>query len=312
MTLQLEIGPGRLSIHGVSAFDLGNTLTCGQAFRWWRIGDAYHGVVKGRLLVAEWRDDSLHIEDHSLCKLRPDDLVGLVFDYFRLGDDHARRERRLCELDEIVAEAVKHAPGIRILLQDPWECLISFIISARNFIPSIMSTILRLCERLGERVSSDEYEETFGTRRYSFPSACAFSACSTESIERCGASYRARYIYNMAKLVAAGDVDLDVISKQPYEEARQSLMSLYGVGPKIAECVLLYSMGRYEAFPIDTWISRVMRFIYLDDPRAGVRQMSEFARHRFGDLAGFAQQYLFHWARTAKSTYLRTLEQSSR
>jgi N-glycosylase/DNA lyase len=312
LTLQIEIERNRLSIHGVNAFDLGNTLTCGQAFRWSRMGNAYHGVVKGTLLVAEWRDESLYVEDHSLRKLCPDGLASLVFDYFMLGDDHARRERLLCERDEIVAQAVRYAPGIRILRQDPWECLISFIISARNFIPSIMSTIMRLCERFGERVSSDEYEEVFGTRRYSFPSACAFCGGSIESIESCGASYRAKYIFSMAQLVSAGGADLDLISRQPYEEARESLMSLYGVGPKIAECVLLYSMGRYEAFPIDTWISRVIRFMYLDDPRASVRQMHEFARQRFGDLAGFAQQYLFHWARTAQGTYLRALEQNSR
>lgn len=312
MTMQLEIGPNRLSVHGVNAFDLCNTLTCGQAFRWWRVGNAYHGVVKGTLLVAEWRDESLHVEDHSVRKLCPDDLAGLVFDYFGLRDDHAQREQSLCVRDQIVAEAIRYAPGIRILSQDPWECLISFIISARNFIPSIMSTILRLCERFGERVSSDEYEEMFGTRRYAFPSACALSDGSVDSIESCGASYRARYIFGMAQLVSTGGVDLGLISEQPYEEARESLMSLYGVGPKIAECVLLYSMGRYEAFPIDTWISRVMRFIYMRDPRASVQDMHEFARQRFGDLAGFAQQYLFHWARTAKGAYLRTLEQNSR
>lgn len=312
MTPDYRVGDKTVTVHGLKAFDLVNTVTCGQAFRWRRVGDSYHCVVRNRLLVAEWRDNVLRVSDHSVDVRETGDLVDLVVDYFRLEDDHAHTESVLRKLDGVVAEAIDYAPGIRILAQEPWECLISYVISARNFIPSIMSTIRRLSERFGKRVSSDEYERVYGIRWCSFPLADSLASVSIRDIEVCGAAFRARYISRLANLVATGEVDLCEIARLPYADAKGRLLSLYGVGPKIAECVLLSSMRKYEAFPIDVWISRVLRFIYLQDPRASLRQMEEFGRSRFGHLAGFAEQYLFHWARTSRGEYLRRLDQASK
>ncbi|HOB92402.1 MAG: DNA glycosylase [Bacillota bacterium] len=296
----------------MTAFDLENTVTCGQAFRWRRVGDSYHCVVRGRLLVAQSSNGILQVSDYSLEPVEVSDLVDLVVDYFCLQADHAHTEAVLRELDPVVAEAIDFAPGIRILAQEPWECLISYVISARNFIPSIRSTVARLAERFGERVSNDEYEQVYGMQWYAFPTADSLADASVRDIEECGAAFRARYISKLANLVASGEVDLTEIAWLPYRSAKEKLMSLYGVGPKIAECVLLSSMRKYEAFPIDVWISRVLRFVYLRDPKASLKQMEAFAKSKFGDLAGFAEQYLFHWARTLKGDYLRRLDQATK
>lgn len=309
MTLDYSIRDnGTVAIYGLRAFDLTNTLICGQCFRWRRIRDCYHGVVRGRLLVAKWSDGVLEVSDHSLTRAGECCLLDVVIDYFQIEDDHAHRESVLRNLDPVVAEAIDYAPGIRILAQEPWECLISYVISARNFIPSIMSTIDRLSERFGRRVSSDDYEQEYRIRWYGFPLPDSLASADIDDIEECGAAFRARYISRLARAVASGEVDLFKIAQLPYEQAKEKLMTLYGVGPKIAECVLLSSMRKYEAFPIDIWISRVLRFIYLQKPRASIEEMQSFARSKFGSLAGFAEQYLYHWARTAKGEYLRMLD----
>jgi N-glycosylase/DNA lyase len=301
-----------LIVSGLQAFDLCNTVACGQAFRWRQVGDSFHGVVRGHLLIAQWDDGVLRVSDHTLGGPNGGGLADLVREYFRLEDDHAAREAELIACDDTVAEAIRYAPGIRILSQDPWECLVSYIISARNFIPNIMATIRRLSERFGERVSSDCYEQEYGIRWHSFPDAYSLASTPIGSIAECGASFRARYISSLAQRVVSGEADLCEISELPYAQARDRLMELPGVGPKIAECVLLSSMRKYEAFPVDVWISRVMRFIYLNDPKASLERMQEYARRRFGELAGFAEQYLFHWARTSRGDYLRKLDQASR
>lgn len=312
MTPRFESDASGLIVRGLQAFDVSSTVSCGQAFRWRQIGDSFHCVVRGHLLVVKWDNGLLRVSDHTLGSPDRGGIADLVRRYFGLEDDHAAREAELIARDDTVAEAIRYAPGIRILSQEPWECLVSYIISARNFIPNIMSTILRLSERFGERVSGDGYERTYGVRWYSFPDASSLASAPVEAIAESGAAFRARYISCLAKRVVSGETDLCKISELPYAKARDSLMELPGVGPKIAECVLLSSMQKYEAFPVDVWISRVMRFIYLKDPKASLDRMQEYARRRFGELAGFAEQYLFHWARTSRGDYLRRLDQASR
>lgn len=324
-----EAGDGWL-VRGLSAFNLKHTLECGQAFRWERAEDGtYVGVVSGhavRLREAGGKD-SLWIG--YPCASPASDAPGplrtsassapgspaqpegaperafleMVVDYLRLRDDHAALEGDLSRMDPILAEAVRAVGGIRILKQDPWECLISYIISARNSIPAISRTVERISARWGELV----WDGPTG-RRYSFPKPEALARAGVEEIETCGASFRSGYIAAAARLVASGDLDLESLRSFGYLEAREALMGLRGVGPKIADCVCLFSLGHFESFPVDVWIYRAMKHLYFGGEDVGMPAMWEFARDRFGPLAGCAQEYIFYYARGRLARALREKE----
>lgn len=255
----------------VKCLDLDLTLDCGQAFRWEKQADSsWSGVVKGVFLNISKMGDTIILKNTS-----KDDFENIWIDYFDFNKDYVE----ICDTlkqDTLLAPTVDAYYGIRILNQDSWEALCSFVISQQNNIIRIKGIISRLCRIYGEEVRSGFY---------SFPSAERLSNLTVEDFENLGTGYRAKYLERLAKDVASGAIDLEKIKTLSLDDARKELLNIYGVGIKVANCALLFGFGFYDAFPVDVWMKRVMEY-YPD----GLPQC-------FDGIGGIAQQYLFHWAR---------------
>lgn len=260
-------------------FCLEHTFECGQCFRWNQTQGGYSGVVGGRLISVTEQPD---------CFVTDCGDEQFITRYFDLGRDYAALKQQLCGLDEVLPEAVASGCGIRILRQDPWETLVSFIISANNNIPRIKGIIERLCMQFGEAREQD------GVRYYAFPAPEALCGLRTEQLGGIRSGYRAQYILDAARKVADGTAPLGAIERMTAEEGRVCLKQILGVGDKVADCILLFAYGKFEVFPCDVWIRRVLERLY----RIGNCDPALFAQQRFGALAGFAQQYLFYYGRT--------------
>lgn len=251
---------------------LAHTLDCGQCFRWILVDDGvWEGIVRGRFFRLRQSDVS---EPGSPIYADPS-----LNDYFDLTLDYRKIKEGLSCVDPHMALACRYAPGIRILRQEPWEALCSFIISQNNNIKRIRLIIERLSDRYGTPVA--------GTSRHAFPSAESLAGTSDEALRSLGTGFRASYILDAATKVANGEIVLNQLVAMPMDEARVALMRIHGVGPKVADCALLYGLHRLEAFPMDVWMKRVMAS-HFPDRDCGC----------FGRYAGIAQQYLFHLERT--------------
>ncbi len=249
----------------INSFDLAETLECGQCFRWNRQDNgSYTGVASGRVL---------NISPENLPEVLEDPFWR---EYFDFGLDYEKIRADLSSSDPVLAQAAKFAPGMRILNQNPWEALCSFILSQNNNIPRIKGIVARLCSEFGEEVGGE----------HEFPTAKALAALCEQDLSgvRCG--FRTRYLLDAAKKVAQGEIDFDELKHMPLPDAREKLMTIVGVGPKVADCALLYGLHRLEAFPMDVWMKRAMSTLFPGrEPES------------FGKYAGIAQQYIFHYSR---------------
>ncbi|MEG6571360.1 DNA-3-methyladenine glycosylase [[Clostridium] cellulosi] len=255
----------------INAFDPDVTFDCGQCFRWDKIDEGiWKGIALGRSLEVKKDGDWLCISGAEKAmepKLRK---------YFDLDRDYKPVLEAL-SADPVLKKAIKFAPGIRILRQEPWETLCSFIISQNNNIPRIKGIVSRLCENFGDKIGENEY---------SFPEASRLAPLNEEDLAPLRSGFRARYILDAARRVVSGEIDFDALTYIPLADARKILMKIKGVGPKVADCVLLFGCGRLDAFPIDVWVKRVLARFYPN----GFPE--EFAKY-----GGIAQQFLFHYAR---------------
>ena len=276
-----------IEVEGLTNFHPQHIFECGQAFRWNWDGKGYIGVVADKVVRIVWDDKVLFIENANL-----DDFFTIWLDYFDIETDYGEITNVLSE-DPMVREAIKYGWGIRILKQDPWEALVSFIISANNGIKRIKTIIERLSCRFGKEVLWQ------GQKYYTFPDIDALADADQAELKDCGCGYRGPYIKETAKLIREGQVDLSLLKTMSYKEAQKQLLKCPGVGPKVADCVLLFSLDKSQAFPIDVWVKRIMETLYADELRYsnGIRS---FAEDRFGVYAGYAQQYLFYYAREMK------------
>ncbi len=259
-----------------SCFDLKNTFDCGQCFRWDENPDgSYSGTAKGKHLKI-YRDGGVIVLENC----SSDDFENIWRKYFDIDTVYDDIRKEIVELCPTLECAVKSIDGIRILSQEPWEALCSFIISQNNNIPRIKGIVSRLCESFGEPI------ECSGKKIYSFPSAETVSKLTPDDLAPLRAGFRARYITDAAQKVADGRVSLEKMYDAPIEECRRELMTIVGVGAKVAECTLLYGLHRLEAFPIDVWMKKALSTTFngLD---AG----------SLGRYAGIAQQYIFHYTR---------------
>ena len=257
----------------VRDLDLRETLDCGQCFRWKEQTDSsFEGVVRGRIARVRMEDDKLILDGAD------ENDRGLWFDYFDLGLDYGAVKAELSAIHPTLAEAARYAPGIRILNQEPFEALISFIISQNNNIKRIAGIVDRLCENFGERT---------GDSCYTFPTAERLAVLSPDDLAPVRAGFRHRYIIDAAQKIADGTVDLESLRALPYDEAKTSLMQITGVGVKVADCVLLYGLHRLDGFPLDVWMKRAMAVLF-----PGLEPKD------FGRYADIAQQYIFHYSRT--------------
>lgn len=278
-----QVGPD-VVVSGVDCLDLALTLDCGQAFRWEPLGDGrWHGIAGSHPLTVGMED-------------RPDGGKGLVLyhtdlktyhsfwrHYFDLDRDYNPILQAM-ELHPVLAQAAQAAWGIRLLRQEPWETLCSFIISQNNNIPRIKGIIRRLCETFGPAIESPD-----GGIIRGFPAPCALASQTLDALAPLRAGFRAKYILDAARKVTEGTINLAALSAMPLATARDQLMQIKGVGPKVADCVLLFGAGHLDAFPADVWIKRAMQALFGGKlPTCAV------------PYAGIVQQYIFHYARITK------------
>lgn len=269
--MRVKYAGNDIILEDVDCLDLALTLDCGQAFRWQQQADgSWSGVVKGVYL-----NISKHGDTFILKNTTKSDFENIWLDYFDFNKDYTAICNTLKQ-DSLLAPTVDAYYGIRILNQDSWEALCSFVISQQNNIKRIKGIIDKLCRTYGDEVCKGFY---------SFPSAQRLSKLTVEDFEALGTGYRAKYLERLSKAVACGEIDLDKIKTLPLEQARRELLNIYGVGIKVANCALLFGFGFYDAFPVDVWMKRVMEY-YPDGLPAC-----------FNGIGGIAQQYLFHWAR---------------
>ena len=258
-------------VRGVTALDLEQTLDCGQSFRWEKQAGGFRGTAYGKTVVMRMKGDTLYIDNAER-----EDFENIWKDYLDLDLDYDSVRKKISSIHPVLCEAARYAPGIRILRQEPWEALCTFIISQNNNIPRIKGIVSRLCESFGDSIGED----------FAFPSAERLAALEPEELAPLRAGFRNKYIIDAARKAASGEVVLESCRSLPYEEARAELMKIKGVGVKVADCTLLFGLHRIEAFPVDVWMRRA-----LD------RLFPGMSPSDFGEYAGIAQQYIFHYSR---------------
>ena len=264
----------KIYIKNVSCFDLTQTLDCGQAFRWSKdTNGVWSGIAFGRQIKLYEQDG-----DIVICGATKDDFNAIWKDYFDLDRDYDAVIKEVSR-DATVAKAAAYSGGIRLLNQEPWEALCSFIISQNNNIPRIKGIIERLCENFGEKTNGG----------YTFPSAKVIAKLEVDDLSVIRSGFRAKYILDAAQKVAFGEIDLDALKRTDYDTARQVLMRIKGVGPKVADCVLLYGLCHKNAFPRDVWINRALAQMFDGNIPDCTKQ-----------YGGIVQQYIFHYIRNTQ------------
>lgn len=277
-------------ISELNDFNATHVFDCGQCFRFYQEEDgSYTGVAHGRVINVSVGKDKLVIDNTTL-----EDFNNIWKKFFDLETNYGQIKSILNEIDDTMKKSIEFGHGIRIIKQDEWETLVSFITSANNRIPMIRRAIEGISEKYGEYIG--EYR---GKKHYSFPPADKLKDLTPEDIKLSGVGFRAKYILDAANKVYDNTVDIYNLRNLSYEEAKKELMKISGVGPKVSDCILLFSMDKHNAFPIDVWVKRVMEYFYYPEGISN-KELTVKADEKFGKLAGFAQQYLFYYARELK------------
>ena len=278
----------RFKSFAVREYDLGITLTSGQAFRWRQQRESWIGVVHRHWVRLQASNTGLLAE----AAVPITDWKWLA-DYLQVELDLGAVLTSFPS-DAPMRAAVLACRGLRLLRQDPWECLASFILSSTKQILQIQQIVSLLCQRYGEPVIVPTGEEA----AWAFPTPESLAALSETDLRACKMGFRAPYLLKAARRVAEGKLDLGLLTELPLEEARAELQSLEGVGAKITDCVLLFAFGRQAAFPVDVWVMKALQQFYFPKRKKKLHRLREFAAAHFGPNAGYAQQYLFHYARS--------------
>lgn len=281
-------------LKNIKTFELKDIFDCGQCFRWNKEENGSYTGVFGNNVINVSKDG----EDVIFQGVCEKDIETTCKYYFDLNRDYEKIKRDLSKIDEYMKESIEYGKGIRILNQDLWETIISFIISANNNIPRIKGIIERISKKYGNEII---YK---GKTYYTFPSVEQLSKASVEDLRNLGLGFRDVRVYETTHIILDRKVDLDELkNEKDFDKVRETLLTLSGVGPKVADCILLFSiLKRWEAFPIDVWVRRVMNELYIkneDETKVNKKQIEKIAYEKFGDLAGLAQQYLFYWKREA-------------
>lgn len=275
-----------------NSFNMEHIFECGQCFRWNKQEDnSYIGVVKNAVIKVKKENDNIVFTGSC----NGENFEELIKDYFDLNTNYEEYKNKLSQIDEYMKESIQFGNGIRILNQDLWECIISFIISANNNIPRIKKIIERISEKYGKEI---EFERKI---YYTFPNILELSKASVQDLRELGLGFRDIRVYNTTHMILNNDINLDKIKNMKSTlQMKEELLKLDGVGPKVADCILLFSLKRLDAFPIDVWVRRVMNDLYIhndDENKVNKKQLQLLAEEKFLGLAGIAQQYLFYWKR---------------
>lgn len=277
-------------IKNCKSFKVRDIFECGQCFRWNEEPDgSYTGIFGHNVLNVKEEKD---IVITGICDGNIEDICK---NYFDLDRNYEEIKETLSLIDDNMKESIKYGEGIRILNQDLWEMIISFIISANNNIPRIKGIIERMSAKYGQEIKFR------GTSYYTFPTIDELSQASVKNLKDLGLGFRDRYVYETTKKIKEGKINLENLKQESTNEVRKQLLTLTGVGPKVADCIMLFStLKRFDVFPVDVWVRRVMNDLYIhneDETKVNKKQIQEIARDKFGALEGIAQQYLFYWKR---------------
>lgn len=277
-------------IKNCKSFKAKDIFDCGQCFRWNEEPDgSYTGIFGHNVLNVKEEKD---IVITGICDGNIEDICKKYFD---LDRNYEEIKETLSLIDDNMKESIKYGEGIRILNQDLWEMIISFIISANNNIPRIKGIIERMSAKYGQEIKFR------GTSYYTFPTIDELSQASVKELKDLGLGFRDRYVYETTKKIKEGKINLENLKQESTNEVRKQLLTLTGVGPKVADCIMLFStLKRFDVFPVDVWVRRVMNDLYIhneDETKVNKKQIQEIARDKFGALEGIAQQYLFYWKR---------------
>jgi len=274
-------------IEGVTKFSIEQIAESGQAFRWEKDQNGgYTGVAFGKVITVIQEGDKVIIKGAN-----KEDHQKIWKNYFDMDRDYGQLINSLKGKDIHLDSAILFGEGIRILNQELWEMIISFIISGNNNIPRIKKSIDVICEKYGDFI-----DEIDGKKYYSFPFPNQLSLATVEDLRKCGVGYRDAYIHKTTKAILEKQVDLDLIQNMDLEDARTELKKLTGVGDKVADCILLFSCKKTTAFPVDTWVKKILT-TYYGLEKTSVKEVNKFARAYFGEDCGIAQQYLFYYIR---------------
>lgn len=279
-----------LKLDSINSFDLKNIFECGQCFRWNENEDgSYIGIVKNNIIKITQTNNNIIVKSYG-----KDDIAELFNFYFDMNTDYEKIKIKLSQIDSYMLESIKYGEGIRILNQDLWETIMSFIISANNNIPRIKGIIEKLSRTYGNEIiwNNEKY--------YSFPTVNQLSKATVEDFRKLGLGFRDIRMYETTKMILEKQIDLEKLHQEKDTNiVREELLKLSGVGPKVADCILLFStLKRFDVFPIDVWVRRVMNELYIkntDETKVSKKQVLEIAQEKFGNLSGIAQQYLFYW-----------------
>ena len=287
MNLDIIYENDRVIIKNANDFEPEHIFECGQCFRWNREEDgSYTGIAYQNILnVKKVGNDVIFNNTNEK------DFKEIWVDYFDLNTDYSHIKEEISRNDNIMKKAVDFGSGIRILKQEVLETIISFIISANNNIPRIKKSIELICERYGEYLGEFNHK-----KRYAFPEVKVIRNLTIEELKECNTGYRAPYIIKTAQMIGDEPIKLSELQKLNIADCEKALLQYHGVGPKVAHCILFFCIGQMEAFPVDVWVKRVMEHFYFEkDTPAKIIQ--KFATEKYGRYAGYAQQYLFYYAR---------------
>ena len=278
-------------LYNVEDFDLGQTLECGQCFRFNKIKDNEYIIVAYHIMqrVGQVQDTVIFYD----CDI--DTFNNVWYEYFDFGTNYKEIKEYLLQYDDKLKEAIEKKNGIRILKQEFFENLLSFIISQNKQIPHIMKIVDDIANKYGDKLG--EYE---GREYYSFPTVEQLKNATEEDFKALKTGFRAPYLMDAIKLVSDGSINVNNFTDLTTLEVEKELIKIKGVGTKVANCVLLFSLGRRDAFPVDVWIQRIMEELYYNGEKTKKEVIIDFAKEHFGEYGGYAQQYLFYYARDGK------------
>jgi len=278
-------------LENIMSFEPKHIFECGQCFRWNLQDDgSYTGVIGENVLNVKKEQNNIIIKGNC-----SDNIQDVCNRYFDLNTDYEEIKEKLSIIDNNIKLSIEYGNGIRILRQDVWEALISFIISANNNIPRIKGIIERISKRYGKKI------EWNNNTYYTFPTSQELSKASIKDLRELGLGFRDSRVFETTRMVNNKQIDIEALEKiEDVNCLREELLKLPGVGPKVADCIMLFSMKKFEVFPIDVWVKRVMTELYFENNEKiepNNKKILEFAESKFGKLAGLAQQYLFYWRR---------------
>ena len=267
----------------VKCFNLKYTLECGQCFRWKAVGEnEYIGVIYDRVIRIKQDGNNL-----SIWSNKKENLKGVVVSYFDLEKDYELLEKHIAKIDNNISKSLEYSSGIRILNQPLFETIISYIISANNNIKRISRSVNAISKRFGKEIDFE------GKKYYLFPTLDEMKSVTIDDLLSDGTGFRARYIKHDIEYFLENPTFLEEIRRMNTDEATKALSSLMGVGPKVADCILLFSLGKSEVFPIDVWVKRIMEKLYFKENKS-LKEIKKYANENFKEYGGIVQQHLFH------------------